>query len=54
MGFVKHLAKQVKVSVVGRNIAVVGNIVAEIRIGRAIKRRKPDTVYTQFLKIIEF
>ncbi len=49
-----HVIEVGEVSIHGVDVPVVGNVVAEIDLGRGIAGSDPDGVYTQFMKITHF
>ena len=53
MGAVQHLFEHLKVAVVRVDIHIVGNIIAKVRVGRGVERRKPYGVHVQALDIIQ-
>ena len=53
VGFAEHPAEDLQVAVVRMDVPVVGDVVAEIRVGRGIERREPDRVRTQAFDVIQ-
>ena len=53
VGTVKHLFEDVEIAVIGVYVHIVGDVVAVIRVGRGIKRRKPYCIRPQTFDIIK-
>ena len=53
MRAVKHLLEDIEIAVIGVDVHIIGDVVAVVRVGRGIKRRKPYCIRPQTFDIIK-